>query len=84
MSLDGQWEFASEADPPGSGEPVTDGRPVDAALDRTITVPFPPESELSGIGDTGPHDRLWYRRAITQSELETASAGDPTRRVLLH
>ncbi|RZT60853.1 glycosyl hydrolase family 2 [Microcella alkaliphila] len=84
VSLDGEWEFASESDPQRSGEPVVDGRPAHAALDRIITVPFPPESELSGIGDTAPHDRLWYRRIVTRAELEAAGAGNTHRRVLAH
>ncbi|GAB3607101.1 glycoside hydrolase family 2 TIM barrel-domain containing protein [Conyzicola nivalis] len=34
------------------------------AFDRTITVPFPPESPASGINDTGYHPVVWYRRSI--------------------
>lgn len=30
-----------------------------------ITVPFPPESHASGIGDNGMHPVVWYRRVIT-------------------
>jgi beta-galactosidase/beta-glucuronidase len=36
----------------------------DEAFGRTITVPYPPESELSGIGDPGFHPVVWYRRRI--------------------
>src|SRR5438045_6120401 len=41
-----------------------------------IEVPFPPESQASGIGDTGFHFTCWYER-----EFEIAAEG---RRVLLH
>ena len=34
-------------------------------FDRTIIVPFPPESPASGINDTGFHPVVWYRRSIT-------------------
>lgn len=62
-------------------------RPGDSGLERglldrelrdEILVPFPPESELSGIGDTDFLEAVWYRRALT---LPAAWAG---RRVLLH
>jgi beta-galactosidase/beta-glucuronidase len=33
-------------------------------FDRTITVPFPPESHASGLRETGYHPVVWYRRAI--------------------
>lgn len=47
-------------------------------LERQILVPFPPESELSGIGDTDFLEAVWYRRVLT---LPADWAG---RRVLLH
>ena len=51
-------------------------------FDRTITVPFPPESAASGIHDTGFHPVVWYRRDIdTGSILREADAG---RRTVLH
>jgi beta-galactosidase/beta-glucuronidase len=58
-TLNGAWRFA-EAPPP------TDPGEVLAAplFDRTIQVPFPPESPLSGIGDPGFHPSLWYRRDV--------------------
>jgi len=31
---------------------------------RTICVPFPPESRLSGIHDAGFHPVVWYRRSL--------------------
>ena len=41
------------------------GAGATTAFDRTITVPFPPESPASGINDTGFHPVVWYRRSIT-------------------
>ncbi len=45
--------------------------------ERTITVPFPPESTASGIGDTGFHRVLWYRRTFSAPHR-------PDERLLLH
>src|SRR4051812_18724042 len=45
--------------------------------ESTIMVPFAPESELSGLGDTGYHPDVWYRREF---ELDRADGGP----VLLH
>jgi beta-galactosidase/beta-glucuronidase len=47
ISLDGAWEF-------GSGDR--------RRFDRTINVPFCPQSELSGLNDPNPGDVVWYRR----------------------
>lgn len=54
LSLNGLWEFA----PAKSG----DQPPVGKKLDRSILVPFPVESSLSGVMEL--HDRLWYRRTF--------------------
>ncbi|MGY0021740.1 glycoside hydrolase family 2 protein [Streptomyces sp. YJ-C3] len=75
--LSGPWQFAhDDADRGRSGrwmdpdttEPFT----------RVITVPHPPESEASGMGDTDFHPVLWYRRTIT---VPRPAAG---RRLLVH
>lgn len=58
---DARWQTADEA----------------SRFGMTITVPYPPESELSGIGDRRPHPICWYRREIEV----TPQSG---RRVLLH
>ena len=58
-TLNGPWSFAFAGDAdPGAGPPDR------SVYDREIVVPFPPESTLSGIGDTGFHASLWYRRTI--------------------
>jgi beta-galactosidase/beta-glucuronidase len=45
---------------------------------RTITVPFPPESQASGIGDSQYHPVVWYCRTI-----QVPAANRPAR-LLLH
>jgi beta-galactosidase/beta-glucuronidase len=47
VNLNGEWEF-------GAGDRET--------FDRTIVVPFCPQSRLSGIGVAAPGDVVWYRR----------------------
>jgi beta-galactosidase/beta-glucuronidase len=58
-SLNGPWDFARD-DRAELGAPPPEG----AAYDREIVVPFPPESALSGIGETGFQTSLWYRRRV--------------------
>jgi beta-galactosidase/beta-glucuronidase len=70
-SLNGRWEFA--LDPAG-----VYNVPSDVAFDRTIEVPFPPESVASGIHETGFHNALWYRRRVRLLPLEMS------QRLLLH
>src|SRR6218665_3709969 len=59
VDLCGTWEFAYDDDNVG-----LDGRWFDypERFLKLITVPFPPESELSGIGDKTYHPVVWYRR----------------------
>jgi hypothetical protein len=45
-NLNGRWEFALDS----------------PDFDRSIRVPFAYQSELSGIGERGLHDTVWYRR----------------------
>ncbi|MEW1691131.1 glycoside hydrolase family 2 protein [Streptomyces sp. NPDC091265] len=60
LNLNGTWEFAR--DPGDSG--LERGLVRQPFPDR-ITVPFCPESELSGIGDTDFLHSVWYRRSVT-------------------
>lgn len=55
-----------------------------AAFDRTITLPFPPESPASGIGDTGFHPVVWYRIPFGDGDLKAAGWGEQGERVVLH
>jgi beta-galactosidase/beta-glucuronidase len=45
-----------------------------AVFDRDVTVPFPPESPASGIGDDGPHPVVWYRRGLRLADVAGADA----------
>jgi len=55
MNLNGLWQFQPETN---ARELLPKGK-----LSRTILVPFPVESALSGVKEH--HDRLWYRRTFT-------------------
>lgn len=52
----------------------------DDVFGRTITVPFPPESEASGINAPEPHPVVWYRRAFRIDPDDRADGN----RTLLH
>ncbi|WP_424952610.1 glycoside hydrolase family 2 protein [Deinococcus sp.] len=56
-SIDGLWEFAFD-------DQARWRTPDDVVFDRSIQVPYPPESESSGIQDTSYHPVLWYRTVI--------------------
>lgn len=73
LNLNGTWQFAFDPGDSGLERGLLTG-----GLDREITVPFPPESVLSGIGETDFLEAVWYRRTLT---LPAEWAG---RRVLLH
>ncbi len=70
-SLNGDWEFAIDA--PGAWT-----RPDDVVWDRTITVPFSPETTASGVADTSFYQAVWYRRTFS---VPSVPAGG---RTLLH
>ena len=72
-SLDGPWRFTFDDE----GR-FREQRPGAGDFPHTIQVPFAPESEMSGIGDTTFHHGCWYER-----EVDLAPPGDGTR-VLLH
>lgn len=74
MNLNGTWEF--EIDHGRSGRER--GLQHAESLRERITVPFCPESKLSGIGCTDFMAGVWYRREI---EVPSEWAG---RQVLLH
>lgn len=74
LNLNGDWAFA--VDQSDSGEER--GLPGGAGFDRTIRVPFAPESPLSGIGQTDFMAAVWYKRGLPLPE---AWRG---RRLLLH
>jgi len=55
VNLNGEWEF-------GAGPSPT--------FDRSILVPFCPESALSGLGEL-PGDTVWYRRRFDAPQAES-------------
>ncbi|KUN35483.1 beta-galactosidase [Streptomyces longwoodensis] len=73
LNLNGTWQFETDRSDSGRERGLA-GRP----LADTITVPFCPESALSGIGDTDFLEAVWYRRTVT---VPADWAGS---RVLLH
>ncbi len=75
IDLCGEWQFAYDDADDGLREGWVNRTEV---FDRTIVVPFPPESPASGIGITAPHSVLWYRRTFTVDESDLGG------RLLLH
>jgi beta-galactosidase/beta-glucuronidase len=75
--LGGRWGFAFDDADEGLAHGWHRGDP--APFDRTIIVPYPPESPASGVGETGHHPVVWYRRQLRLDG--PAPAG---HRVLLH
>ena len=66
LNLNGQWQF--QIDNGCSGEErglQNEG----VALDGSITVPFCPESKLSGVGNTDFMYGVWYKRKVTLDTL---------------
>jgi beta-galactosidase/beta-glucuronidase len=74
--LCGEWGFAYDDGDVGLIERWVDRPDV---FDRSIAVPFPPESPASGIGDPAPHRVLWYRRTFA-----VPAAQREGERLLLH
>ena len=58
LSLNGQWEFAIDAD--GSW-----CKPSDVDFNTTIVVPFSPETAASGVANTGFYRACWYRKTVS-------------------
>ncbi|WP_019586227.1 glycoside hydrolase family 2 protein [Deinococcus apachensis] len=73
--LCGVWAFAHDDGDRGLEERWFEREDV---FDQSITVPFPPESQASGLRATGYHPVVWYRRTVE------VSPQDRTGRVLLH
>jgi beta-galactosidase/beta-glucuronidase len=80
FDLSGTWGFAFDDDDRGLEHGWRDDP---GAFTSAIVVPFPPESPASGIGDTGFHRVLWYRRTVTADEV-AASGHTDDRRLLIH
>ena len=83
MNLNGQWDFLFDFGNSGVEREFWkndrfDGAMKASVMPRSITVPFCPESRLSGIGYTDWIAAVWYRRSFV---LDAAQASG---RVLLH
>ncbi len=74
-NLNGQWQF--EIDNGKSGE--VRGLPTAESLSGTITLPFCPESELSGIGNKEFMYAVWYKKNLSFAEEDLCGS-----RVLFH
>jgi beta-galactosidase/beta-glucuronidase len=70
-SLDGRWEFALDREARWS-------HPDEVAWERSIFVPFAPETLLSGVHEEGFFRSCWYRR---DQEIAPAEAEE---RIFLH
>jgi len=73
LCLNGSWEFEID-----QGDSGLDRGLVGRRLKDRITVPFCPESKLSGIGNTDYLNAVWYRREVA---IPAAWKG---KRILLH
>ena len=71
FSLNGIWEFELDPD-------AEIALPGQVRWSRKIVVPFSPETERSGVGDTGLYRACWYRRRFTAPELPDG------QRLILH
>lgn len=59
LCLNGTWDFAFDHADTGLERGM-----LSQSFDQKITVPFCPESELSGIGHVDFMDAVWYRRSV--------------------
>ncbi len=66
MNLNGQWQFEIDNARSGVDRGIYN---EGVSLSGQITVPFCPESPLSGVGHTDFMAAVWYKRKITLSEL---------------
>ena len=83
MNLNGQWDFLFDFGNSGMDRRLWIDEELTEAINASpmptsITVPFCPESRLSGIGYTDWIAAVWYRRRFTLDEAQTSG------RVLLH
>ncbi len=66
MTLNGEWDFCIDAGDSGEQRGLPTGQAhTGGGFDRVITVPFAPESSLSGIGERDFMAAVWYRRLLT-------------------
>lgn len=79
--LDGRWGFAHDDAEVGE----RDGWYAPGhRLGGTITVPYPPESPASGVGDDRYHDVVWYQRDVSWDDVLEAGHHHDRPRLHLH
>ena len=78
MNLNGQWEFQFDFGNSGMARKLYLNKNFAHGQIGSITVPFCPESRLSGVGHTDFIPALWYRRSVLLTQEQLAG------RVLLH
>ena len=61
VNLNGTWTYEFDSDNTGNKRNL----PTSKSLSGTITVPFCPESKLSGVNHTDFIKRMWYQRSLT-------------------
>ncbi len=74
VNLNGSWDFAFDFNKSGKEKDFA----VKGEFPERITVPFCPESTLSGIGYTDFIPAVWYRRTVSLSKEQLGG------RVILH
>ena len=77
-NLNGTWAFYIDRGVSGRDRKIYTAETPAEVFDKTIEVPFCPESALSGIRDTDFMNAVWYRRTVTVSD------SDLCGRVILH
>lgn len=73
--LGGPWDFAVAA---------AAARPDAVTFDRTILVPYPPESPASGVAERGYLPTVWYRRLVDRDQVRRAGVPGQGQRIVLH
>ena len=79
--LAGEWAFEHDDQDIGRSE---NWFATPAHISGVITVPFPPESEMSGIADPGFHPVVWYSRIISPEDVAASGRSLERDRVVLH
>ncbi len=73
-TLNGRWDFAVDQDVlirPGKDQSVGTCPGAVPDFSRSILVPYPPQSDRSGVELKGEHPILWYRRTFDLDRRET-------------
>jgi len=81
QNLNGPWRFAFDDAHEVKAAHWAPGKEPEGT--RTITVPFAWQAPLSGVADTGAHDRAWYCRDFDLSD-DLATDRRRGQRIFLH